>query len=148
MICRRLGPPGEDFVMVPGARHGPNVYPLDLNVWRLLDWRTLGSTECDGTKVINNHTPLTLPPYAGIEVRITAYGRSPIPRELPVKIRLRDMFGKAYDLEVRAKPGGGWQTSIAWGYPFCGALRDYTGVGQSGGRGRTTVFTSFAERKP
>jgi hypothetical protein len=47
--------------------------------------------------------PLTVPSYSGRKVRIAAYGRDPLPQQLPVKMLLRDMFGKTYELEVAAR---------------------------------------------
>ena len=66
-------------------------------------------TESKGKQSLSNETPFTVPSYSGREVRIAAYGRGVLPQELPVKMLLRDMFGKTYELNVIAKAGLDWR---------------------------------------
>ena len=49
-----------------------------------------------------NVTPFTLAPYSGAELHVIAVGKTPKPNKMQVKIRVEDLFGKHYKLEVTA----------------------------------------------
>lgn len=49
-----------------------------------------------------NVTPFTLAPYSGAELDVIAIGKMPKPNKMQVRIRIEDIFGKHYQLEVTA----------------------------------------------
>ena len=49
-----------------------------------------------------NQTPLPLAPYSGIEARLQAFAKMPMPDELSIDIEVEDLFGKRYSVRVIA----------------------------------------------
>jgi hypothetical protein len=71
--------------------------------WRDMDSEHYTVSDPDfGDAHVFNQTPLTLGPYAGIEVKVQAIAKTPQPHEALVRITVEDLFGKKYSVEVKA----------------------------------------------
>jgi hypothetical protein len=68
------------------------------------DWEKMESEffTVDGKDENGNVTPFTLAPYSGAELHVIAVGKTPKPTKMQVRIRVEDLFGKHYKLEVTA----------------------------------------------
>jgi len=49
-----------------------------------------------------NVTPLTLEPYSGCEIDVMAFTKMPQPYEMQVRVRVQDLFGNWFQVEVKA----------------------------------------------
>jgi hypothetical protein len=60
--------------------------------------------ESSADRVDRNKTSVTLAPYSGVEIKVVAFARMlQQPIELKVRIRLKDLFGNHYQIEVNAE---------------------------------------------
>ncbi|HEY5174957.1 MAG TPA: hypothetical protein VII95_05265 [Terriglobales bacterium] len=51
---------------------------------------------------ISNHTPIVVPPYSGVEIRVLAFAKIKQPYEMDVEVEFQDIFGRRYNVEVKA----------------------------------------------
>jgi len=49
-----------------------------------------------------NQTPLVLPPFSGVEIRVMAFASLPQEYEMHVRIQVEDLFSDHYQIEVTA----------------------------------------------
>ncbi|HET9741869.1 MAG TPA: hypothetical protein VFQ00_03880 [Terriglobales bacterium] len=74
--------------------------------WEALESELYQNVEKENGKQVAvemfNQTPLTIPPYSGVEIRVQAFLKGPQPYEMEIKIEVEDLFGKRYATEVKA----------------------------------------------
>jgi hypothetical protein len=71
--------------------------------WTLLESELYSQRNAATAEVTRcNQTPLTLPPYSGVEVQVGAITTLSQTRNLRVRVEVEDLFGNHYRIEVTA----------------------------------------------
>ena len=84
--------------------HSYEIFGKREHGWEPMEVERFENPEPNGSKTeICNPTPLTLAPHSGVEAPVQGLTKGPRPYEMDVKVVAEDIFGKKYEVEVKAK---------------------------------------------
>jgi hypothetical protein len=71
--------------------------------WELMESEMFSTTWDSKPEEVSNPTPVTIAPYSGTELHVAAFTAMPMPKGLDVRVLVEDLFGKRYQVEVKAR---------------------------------------------